>query len=77
VPVVTVEEGGLVRIEASREGEGFRVSHRVWGHFPETLYGRVLSWVSIALLDMETDAEHHTRAELEYFARQLEGAQDG
>jgi hypothetical protein len=37
----------------------------------------VLSWVSVALLDMETDAERHTRVELEYFERQLEGATDG
>ncbi|MGS4947546.1 hypothetical protein ACVDG3_18880 [Meridianimarinicoccus sp. RP-17] len=77
LPVATVEEGGIFRIEESREGDGFRVSHRVWGDFPDTFYGRVLSWVSVALLDMETDAERHTRVELEYFERQLEGARDG
>lgn len=76
LPIVTVQEGGIFRIEESREGDGFRVSHRVWGDFPDTFYGRVLSWVSVALLDMETDAERHTRVELEYFERQLEGARD-
>ncbi|QFT61904.1 hypothetical protein [Roseivivax sp. THAF30] len=77
LPVATVEEGGIFRIEESREGDGFRVSHLVWGNFPDTFYGRLLSWVSVALLDMETDAERHTRVELEYFERQLEGARDG
>ena len=77
LPVATVEEGGIFRIEESRQGDGFRVSHRVWGDFPDTFYGRVLSWVSVALLDMESDAERHTRVELEYFERQLEGARDG
>ena len=76
LPVATVEEGGIFRSEESRQGDGFRVSHRVWGDFPDTFYGRVLSWVSVALLDMETDAERHTRVELEYFERQLEGARD-
>jgi hypothetical protein len=73
LPLVTIMEGGVFRIEDTREGEGFRVSHYVWGDFPDTLYGDVLSWVSIALLDMEADVERHTVAELEYFEEQLEG----
>lgn len=77
LPIVTVEEGGIFRIEETREGDGFRVSHRVWGAFPDTPYGRILSWVAVALLDMEADAERHTRVELVYFERQLEGAEDG
>lgn len=76
LPLVTVEEGGIFRIEASRDGDGFRVSHRVWGEFPDTLYGRVLSWISVALFGMEADAERHTRVELEYFKRRLEERSD-
>ncbi|WP_166434119.1 hypothetical protein [Roseovarius spongiae] len=74
---MSIDECGIFRIEESRRGNGFRVSHRVWGDFPATLYGRVLSWIAVALLDMETDAERHTRVELEYFERRLDDDQDG
>lgn len=70
-PIATVEEGGDFRIEATRTGEGVRVSHRVWGVFPDTPYGRTLGWVATSLLGMEASAERHTRTELEYFRDRL------
>lgn len=69
---ITIEEGGTFRIEPTREGDGQRVTHRVYGIFPDTFWGRSLSWIATALLNMQHDAVVHTQTELEYFKSEIE-----
>ncbi|PAV25098.1 hypothetical protein CF392_12665 [Tamilnaduibacter salinus] len=73
IPVTRVDEGGVLRIEKTRQGKGWMLSHRVYGRFPDTFKGRVLSWVMSAVFDIEADAARHTLTELEYIKRLVEG----
>lgn len=69
----TVDEGGEVRIEPVPEEGVYRLVHRVYGHFPDTVWGRVLSWFSASLAGMESDARKHTLKELMYVKEAIEG----
>lgn len=70
--LLEIQEGGDLRIEATRTGPGLRLSHRVYGHFPDTIGGRMASWFMSALLDVEADAAHHTLVELDYIKNEVE-----
>ncbi len=70
--IVEISEGGDLRIEKTRQGEGWRVSHRVFGVFPDSVKGRVLSWFISAYFGIEADASQHTLTELEYVKREVE-----
>ncbi|MFE8073415.1 hypothetical protein QQM79_20340 [Marinobacteraceae bacterium S3BR75-40.1] len=70
--VIEVFEGGDVRIEETRTGDGWRLSHRVFGHFPDTVAGRAMSWFMSAFMNIEADAATHTLVELEYVKRVVE-----
>ena len=52
--------------------EGYRVSHRIYGNFKNTLGGRTLSWLMVSCFGMLQSAAEHTLVELEYFKEQLE-----
>ena len=68
---ITVDEGGEVRIVKAAEGR-YRLVHRVYGRFPDTIWGRTLNWFSSAVMGMESDAASHTLTELEYVKNRLE-----
>lgn len=70
--LLEIQEGGDLRIEATRTGPGLRLSHRVYGQFPGTIGGRMASWFMSALLDIEADAAHHTLVELDYIKDEVE-----
>ena len=72
--IIEVSEGGDLRIEETRAGDGLRLSHRVFGHFPDTFTGRAMSWFMSAFMNIESDAAQHTLVELEYVKRQVEGS---
>lgn len=72
VDVIQLEEGGDFRIEQVNYSDQLLVSHRVYGQFPDTFFGRSLSWLMTSVWSLEQDAARHTRIELEYFKRQLE-----
>jgi|GEM_PF-520340 hypothetical protein len=72
IDIVDVFEGGNLRIERTRSEKGWRLSHRVYGVFPDSSKGRALSWFMSAFMDIESDAAQHTRVELEYVKRELE-----
>ena len=70
--IVDVFEGGDLRIEKTGSEKGWRLSHRVYGVFPDSFKGRALSWFMSAFMDIESDAARHTRVELEYVKKKLE-----
>jgi|UPI000788E63F hypothetical protein len=72
IDVIEVSEGGDLRIEETRAGDGWRLSHRVFGHFPDTFVGRAMSWFMSAFMNIEADAAQHTLVELEYVKREVE-----
>ncbi|MFC4257720.1 hypothetical protein ACFOZ5_01605 [Marinobacter lacisalsi] len=72
IDLLEIQEGGDLRIEATRTGPGLRLSHRVYGQFPDTIGGRMASWFMSALLDIEADAAHHTLVELNYIKNEVE-----
>lgn len=68
---ITVDEGGEVRIVEASD-ERYRLVPRVYGRFPDTIWGRMLSWFSSAVMGMESDAASHTLTLLEYVKNWLE-----
>lgn len=72
INIIEIEEGGTLRIEPTEEGEGYRVSHRIFGRYPNTFRGRTVSWFMTAFFGIQEDAAEHTLTELEYFKRQIE-----
>lgn len=73
---LTLPEGGTFRIEPSTEGDHVCVSHRVYGAFPDTVWGRAIGWILVCLLDADLDAAQHTYVELAYLKEILEGQTD-
>lgn len=71
---VQIEEGGTFRIEPTTQDDGMLVSHRVYGEFPDTIFGRALGWNLVNVFDMDVAAARHTRVELEYFKAKLENS---
>lgn len=69
---LNIQEGGDVRIDPTRTGPGLRLSHRVYGHFPDTISGNIISWFMAALFNIEADSAHHTLVELEYIKNEVE-----
>lgn len=70
---ITIPEGGTFRVEPDSKGERVRVSHRVYGEFPDTVWGRSLGWILVSVFDADLDAAQHTRVELMYLKETLEG----
>lgn len=70
--VIQLKEGGDFRIEQVNYSDEVLVSHRVYGKFPDTFWGRSLSWLMTSLWSLEQDAAKHTKVELEFFKQQLE-----
>lgn len=71
---ITLPEGGTFRIEPDSETDRVRVSHRVYGTFPNTVWGRALGWILVSVFDADLDAAQHTRVELMYLKKTLEDA---
>ena len=72
IDVIQLKEGGDFRIEQVNYSDELLVSHRVYGKFPDTFWGRSLSWLMTSLWSLEQDAARHTRVELEFFKQQSE-----
>lgn len=69
---ISFTEGGTFRIEPTSKRETVHVSHRVWGDLPNSIPGRMLSWLLVNFFDIDRAAAHHTLVELEYFKSQIE-----
>lgn len=74
---ITIPEGGTFRIEPRSGDDMVQVSHRVYGEFPDTFWGRTLGWILVSLLDADLDAAKHTHVELEYLKQTLESSASG
>ena len=72
IDIILLNEGGDFRIEQVNYSDEVMVSHRVYGRFPDTFWGRSLSWLMTSIWSLEQDAATHTRTELEFFKQQLE-----
>lgn len=63
-------EGGVIRME--RTATGTRASHNVYIDFSNSLWGRILRWVFLNILNGQKAMYDHTYRELVYFKEKLE-----
>jgi len=63
-------EGGVIRME--KTAEGTRASHNVYIDFPNSLWGRLLRWIFLNVLNGQKAVYDHTYRELVYFKNKLE-----
>lgn len=68
----TIGEGVTWRVEPDGP-DACRLSANVWATFPDGVTGRVLSFVFAQLLDGIAKDRQHTRVELEYLKKSIEG----
>jgi hypothetical protein len=63
-------EGGVLKLE--RTESGTKASHNVYIDFPNSLWGRMLRWVFLNILNGQKAVYDHTYRELVYFKEKLE-----
>ena len=71
----TIGEGVTWRVEPDGL-DACRLSAHVWATFPDGVIGRFLSFVFTQLLDGIAKDRQHTRTELEYLKKSIEGTAD-
>lgn len=67
----TIREG--VSWTLTPDGNGTRLSARVWASFPDTLTGRLLEWYARRFVDVIRQDRTHARQELEWLKQHIEG----
>jgi hypothetical protein len=67
---IRIPEGGVVKAE--RSPAGTRLSHNVYMDFPNSVWGRILTWVFRNILKGPQAVYNHTYKELLFFKEQLE-----
>lgn len=55
-------------------GSSSMLSARVWAKFPETVFGCVLEWYAVNIMNIVDRDRAHARCELEYLKGVIEGA---
>lgn len=63
-------EGGVLRI--IKVSEGTKVSHNVYIDFPNSIWGKLLKWFFIKVMNGDKAIYDHTYKELVYFKEKLE-----
>ena len=63
-------EGGVLKMESTEKGT--RASHNVYIDFPNSLWGRLLRWGFLNILNGQKAVYEHTYRELVYFKEKLE-----
>lgn len=63
-------EGGVLKME--KVSEGTKASHNVYVDFPNSLWGKFLTWFFVKIMKGEKAVYDHTYRELVYFKEMLE-----
>ncbi len=67
---IRLPEGGVLKMEHTANGT--RASHNVYIDFPNSLWGRLLRWCFVTILDGQKAVYDHTYRELVFFKEKLE-----